>query len=63
MGTIVIAMLAIGTVGNLLGNPALLGMALFPVLMLLASMFFTSLYFTYQDSFELEAPDQEQAGH
>jgi hypothetical protein len=31
---------------------------LFPALMLLASMFFTSLYFTYRDSFELEAPAQ-----
>ena len=61
MGTIVIAMLAIGALGSLLGNPALLGMLLFPVLMLLASMFFTSLYFTYRDSFELETADQEQA--
>ena len=61
MGTIVIAMLAIGMLGNLLGSPTFMGMALFPVLMLLASMFFTSLYFSYRDSFELEAADQAQA--
>ncbi len=60
MGTIVVAMLTIGALGSLLGNPALLGMLLFPVLMLLASMFFTSLYFTYRDSFELETCNQEQ---
>ncbi|MCF8160249.1 MAG: hypothetical protein K9J76_06080 [Polaromonas sp.] len=60
MGTIVVAVLGIGTLGNLLGNPALLGMMLFPVLMLLASMFFTSLYFSYRDSFEPEVPPPGQ---
>ncbi|PKO61480.1 MAG: hypothetical protein CVU24_08440 [Betaproteobacteria bacterium HGW-Betaproteobacteria-18] len=58
MGTIVVAILAIGTLGNVMGNPGLSGMLLFPALMLLASMFFTSLYFTYRDSFELEPPSQ-----
>jgi hypothetical protein len=52
----VVAVLALGTLGSVLGNPAMLGVMLFPALMLLASMFFTSLYFTYRDSFELETP-------
>ncbi|MBE0474169.1 BPSS1780 family membrane protein [Rhodoferax sp.] len=58
MGAIVVAILLIGTVGPLLGNPTLSGILLFPALLLLASMFFTSLYFTYRDSFEPETPAQ-----
>jgi hypothetical protein len=58
MGTIVVAILVVGTLGSLFGNAALLGTLLFPALMLLASMFFTSLYFTYRDSFETEPPAQ-----
>jgi hypothetical protein len=60
MGTMVVAVLAISTMGTIMGSPTLLSMLLFPTLMLMASMFFTSLYFTYRDSFELEASDQEQ---
>ncbi|OIP16153.1 MAG: hypothetical protein AUK51_11355 [Comamonadaceae bacterium CG2_30_59_20] len=56
MGAIVVAIFAIGTLGTLLGNPALSGVMLFPALMLLASMFFTSLYFTYRDCFEQAVP-------
>jgi hypothetical protein len=48
--------LAILTLSGLLGSPALAGMLLFPALMLMASMFFTSLYFSYLDCFEAEAP-------
>jgi hypothetical protein len=33
-------------------------MALFPTLLLVAAMFFTSLYFTYRDCFEPPADDQ-----
>jgi len=54
MGAIVVVVLAIGAVGILLGNPTAASMMLFPALMLLAAMFFTSLYFTYRDSFEFE---------
>jgi hypothetical protein len=60
MGTAVLAVLALGTLGQLLGNPGLLGVLLFPALMLLAAMFFTSLYFSYRDSFELEPPAPAQ---
>ena len=53
-----VAVLALGIIGvttlaTLLGNPGLAGDLLFPALLLLASMFFTSLYFTFRDSFEL----------
>jgi hypothetical protein len=41
------------TVGALLGQASLAGDLLFPALLLLASMFFSSLYFTFRDTFEL----------
>lgn len=38
----------------LLGNPGLMGAVMFPTAMLLAAMFFTSIYFTFRDSFVAE---------
>ncbi len=58
VGAIVLVILFVSILGTLLDNPAVSGMLLFPALMLLASMFFTSLYFTYRDCFELEVPSQ-----
>jgi len=52
MVMMVLAVLALTTLATLFGNPGLVGMLLIPTLLLVASMFFTSLYFTYQDSFE-----------
>jgi hypothetical protein len=43
----------------LLGNPELAGVAMFPAAMLMVSMFFTSLYFTFRDSF-VDEPDAPQ---
>ena len=40
------------SIAALLGSTALAGELLFPALMLMASMFFTSLYFTFRDSFD-----------
>ena len=36
---------------TLLGGPKLLSLLLFPVAMLMSAMFFSSLYFTFRDSF------------
>ena len=44
---------ALTSLAALLGNAGLAGTLLFPALMLMVSMFFTSLYFTFRDSFEL----------
>lgn len=44
---------AVSAIATLLGNPGLAGDLLFPALMVMVSMFFTSLYFTFRDSFEL----------
>jgi hypothetical protein len=42
-----------------LNNTDLLGVVLFPALMLVAAMFFTSLYFSYRDCFQDE-PDLQK---
>ena len=52
MGVMVGMVLGITALSSLLGNPELAGTLLFPGLMLVAAMFFNSLYFTYRDSFE-----------
>jgi hypothetical protein len=52
LSVLLLVVVSITTVGALLGNPGLAGDILFPVLLIMASMFFTSLYFTFHDSFE-----------
>lgn len=52
LAVLVLVVVCITTLAALLGNPGLAGDVLFPVLLLIASMFFTSLYFTFRDSFE-----------
>lgn len=52
LAVLVLVVVAVTTVAALLGSPGLAGDLLFPVLLLIASMFFTSLYFTFRDSFE-----------
>ena len=48
---LVLIVVAVMTVGGLIGNPGLAGDVLFPVMLVMASMFFTSLYFTFCDTF------------
>jgi hypothetical protein len=56
MVVMLLSVLILTTLASLFGNPNLVGMALFPTLLLVASMFFTSLYFTYRDCFEPPTP-------
>jgi hypothetical protein len=51
MGVMVLSVLAVTSIASLMGSPDLAGTLLFPMLMLVASMFFTSLYFTFCDCF------------
>ena len=51
MASLVLTLAVVSTIGGLLGQPGLVGDLLFPALLLLASMFFTSLYFTFRDTF------------
>ena len=52
VAVLVLVVFGVTTLAALLGNPGLAGDILFPLLLLMASMFFTSLYFTFRDSFE-----------
>ena len=52
LAVLVLVVIVVTTVAALLGSPGIAGDLLFPVLLLVASMFFTSLYFTFRDSFE-----------
>jgi len=46
--------LALVLLGSLVGGPRFIGMLLFPMAMLMSAMFFTSVYFTFRDSFETD---------
>ena len=52
LAVLILTVVVVTTVAALLGSPGLAGDILFPGLMLLAAMFFTSLYFTFRDTFE-----------
>ena len=47
--------LLVALIAALLGKPGLAGIAMFPAAMLMVSIFFTSLYFTFRDSFGTSA--------
>ena len=53
------AFLAVGVVlaivVSLLGNPEFMGLLMFPLALLMAAMFFTSIYFSFRDCFQAEA--------
>jgi hypothetical protein len=59
MSVMVATVLLLTTLSGLLDTPNLAGTLLFPTLMLIAAMFFTSLYFTYRDSFQAPADNPE----
>ena len=49
--TFMLAMVLVTLVAALLGNPTIAAVALFPVALIMMAMFFTSIYFTFRDSF------------
>lgn len=52
LGVLLLVLVVVTTVAALLGFSGLAGDLLFPALLLLASMFFSSLFFTFRDSFD-----------
>ena len=56
MGVFMLGIVAVTVLSALLGSPAFAGAAMFPVALIIFSMFFTSIYFTFRDSFE-DTPD------
>jgi hypothetical protein len=55
--------LVVALLATLLGNPEFAGVAMFPAAMLMVSMFFTSLYFTFRDSFVADEDSPQSAAH
>ena len=57
MGSIIVTTL----IASILGNPAFAGLAMFPIALIMMAMFFTSIYFTFRDSFAVTRLDAENS--
>ncbi len=52
MGVMILGMLTLTSIATMLDSANLAAALAFPLLLLMAAMFFTSIYFTFRDSFE-----------
>ena len=60
IGAFLLAVMVVGVLAALLGSPAFAGLAMFPIALVFFAMFFTSIFFTFRDSFEAPAsPDKK----
>ena len=57
MGIFIVSILAVTLLAALLGSPAFAGVAMFPIALVIFAMFFTSIYFTFRDSFAVTSAD------
>lgn len=57
VGAFLIAMLVVGVAAAAFGNANFAGLAMFPIALIFFAMFFTSIYFTFRDSFEATSGD------
>lgn len=56
-GLFILAAVVVSLIASLLGNPMLATVVMFPVALAIVAMFFTSIYFTFRDSF-VPPPDE-----
>lgn len=61
IGLFMLAAFVVSLVASLLGSPALATMLILPVALVIVAMFFTSLYFTFRDSFTADDADPASA--
>ncbi len=59
MGVFMVGGMALSLIMALVGSTELAGLLLLPSVLLMASMFFTSTYFTFRDSFTADEPGTE----
>ena len=59
VGVFMLAGAAFVTLGTLFGGAQAMGVMVYPIVLFLASMYHTSLWFTFRDSFELETPEDQ----
>ena len=57
-GIFLLTMVVVTLIAALLGNPVFAGLAMFPVALVMMAMFFTSIYFTFRDSFVATSSEQ-----
>lgn len=62
VGLFMVIGLVVALVAGLLASPTFAGVAMFPAAMLMVSMFFTSLYFTFDGSFVADEGDSTPEG-
>ena len=59
MGIFMLAIFVVTILAALLGSPAFASLAMFPIALVIFAMFFTSIYFTFRDSFETTSAGDE----
>lgn len=59
MGVMLGAVMVLTITSSVFNSPGLASVMLFPTLLMVAAMFFTSLYFTYRDCFQAPEPTQQ----
>jgi hypothetical protein len=50
-GVFILAAIVVSLIATALGNPTVATVVMFPVALVIVAMFFTSIYFTFRDSF------------
>lgn len=58
MGIFMLTIFVVTILAALLGSPSFAGVAMFPIALVIFAMFFTSIYFTFRDSFEATPADE-----
>ena len=58
MGIFILAIVVISLIASLMGSPTLAAVAIFPASLVIVAMFFTSVYFTFADSFVAPSPEE-----
>jgi hypothetical protein len=61
MGLFMLASLGVSLIASLLGSPALATMLILPLALVIMAMFFSSIYFTFRDSFTADDDDKASA--
>ena len=60
VGVFTMAAVLVSFIATLLGNPMMATVVMFPVALVIVAMFFTSIYFTFQDSFDADSPGDRE---
>jgi hypothetical protein len=61
VGIFILAAIVVSIIAAVLGNASIAAVAMFPVALVIVAMFFTSIYFTFRDSFVDEAAESAPA--